>query len=300
MTVASGGFPGVVSGMVVSGTGIAPSTTVSGISGNTLTLSAQATASGTVTLTFGSGGFTYYYNNYSTTPVSLSSTTTPGSGGIQYSEIVAVGIDITFLAGPHTPTEGFQADRPSNFQTTIYLQNSSGAPAPATATKVTPPANAAIGQPLTVNATVTSNGVLADGGSVTFTVLDPTGAQLSVCTSPVDVNVTTGVASCTFTPSLGGNYIVTGAFSGTSDLQPSTGSSPIPVPIPTTTAFSGVSPGSQSLTVQVTVTASSGIPSGQVASPSSSRAVVVTGVAPSTTAREPLTAVAWPVSPSPV
>jgi hypothetical protein len=38
--------------MAVSGTGIAAGTTVSAISGTSLTLSANATASGTVTLTF--------------------------------------------------------------------------------------------------------------------------------------------------------------------------------------------------------------------------------------------------------
>ena len=53
VTVASGGFPGVVAGMSVSGTGIPAGTTVSSVAANTLTLSANATASGTgVTLTF--------------------------------------------------------------------------------------------------------------------------------------------------------------------------------------------------------------------------------------------------------
>jgi hypothetical protein len=256
VSVPSGGFPGVGSGMVVSGTGIAPQTTVAGISGSTLTLSTAATATGTVTLTFGSAGFTYYYNNYTTTPVSLSSTTTPGSGGVEYSEIVAIGIDITFLAGPHTPTEGFQADRPSNFQTTVYLQNSSGAPAPTTSVAVASSGTVASGQPLTVVATVTANGVQADGGNVTFTVTSPGGSVLSVCTSPVDVNVTTGQADCTFTPAGGGNYIVAAAFSGTSDLQPSTGSNTIPVPITTTIAITNVTPSSKTLTVQATVTPS--------------------------------------------
>ena len=43
--------------------------------------------------------FTYYYNNYSVTPVVLASTTTPTNA--QLSEIVAVAVDVTFLAGPH-------------------------------------------------------------------------------------------------------------------------------------------------------------------------------------------------------
>jgi hypothetical protein len=52
VTVASGGFPNVVAGMSVAGTGIAAGTTVSSVSGNSLTLSLAATASGTVTLSF--------------------------------------------------------------------------------------------------------------------------------------------------------------------------------------------------------------------------------------------------------
>jgi hypothetical protein len=53
VTVASGGFPGVVPGMLVTGTGIASGTTVVSVSGNSITLSQAATATGTVTLTFG-------------------------------------------------------------------------------------------------------------------------------------------------------------------------------------------------------------------------------------------------------
>jgi ABC-type phosphate transport system substrate-binding protein len=52
VTVASGGFPEVVVGMKVNGSGIPSGTTVSAISGNELTLSKAATASALVTLTF--------------------------------------------------------------------------------------------------------------------------------------------------------------------------------------------------------------------------------------------------------
>ena len=51
-TVASGGFPGVHSAEGVTGTGLAAGTAVKAVSGNALTLSQNATASGTVTLTF--------------------------------------------------------------------------------------------------------------------------------------------------------------------------------------------------------------------------------------------------------
>lgn len=270
LTVASGGFPNVLSGMLVTGTGIGPATTVLGIAGNTITMSANATASGTVTLTFGSGGFTYYYNNYSTTPVSLSSTTTPGSGGVQYSEIVAIGIDVEFLAGPNIPTEGFEADRPSNFETTVYLQNSSGQPAPATATALAASGTIATGQPLNVTATVTATGAIPDGGTVSFTVTNPSGNVVSsACSQPVYLNTSTGTAICTFTPTVNGTYTVAGTYSGTSDFQPSSGSASIPVTTTTATSLSVSGSGSGSnatLSITATVTASNGAtPTGSVA-----------------------------------
>ncbi len=175
--------------------------------------------------------FTYYYNNYSVTPVVLASTTTPTNA--QLSEIVAVGVDVTFLAGPQVPTAGFQAVHPTTFQTTVYLQNAAGAPAPTTSTSVTPPSGTiAAGSPLTVTATVSP---IPDGGTVTFTVTQG-GVALSACTSPVDVS-TSGSATCTFTPATSGTYVVTASFSGTDDFQPSTGTASITVPMSTSTTI---------------------------------------------------------------
>ena len=57
-TVASGGFPSIISKMPIVGDYITPGTVVQGISGNTLTLSQAATGSGTVTLVFYSGYYT--------------------------------------------------------------------------------------------------------------------------------------------------------------------------------------------------------------------------------------------------
>lgn len=51
-TVASGGFPGIVAGMAVSGTNIAAGTVVQYVNGNTLMLSGAATGNTTETLTF--------------------------------------------------------------------------------------------------------------------------------------------------------------------------------------------------------------------------------------------------------
>jgi hypothetical protein len=61
-TVVSGGFPSVVAGMAVYGTGIALGTTVASVEGNTLTLSQEANVGATETLSFAScvvasGGF---------------------------------------------------------------------------------------------------------------------------------------------------------------------------------------------------------------------------------------------------
>jgi len=53
-SVASGGFPGVTVGMPVSGPDIAPGTTVTAVSGNTVTLSQAALGTGSQTLDFGS------------------------------------------------------------------------------------------------------------------------------------------------------------------------------------------------------------------------------------------------------
>ena len=125
VNVSSGGFPGVLAGMDVSGPGIVLGTSVASVTMNSLSLSAPATASGTVTLSFGTP-FLYYYNNSAVTPVTLTATATPTNA--QLSEIVAVAINVTFLFGPHVPTQGFQAVRPSTFETTVYLQNAAACP----------------------------------------------------------------------------------------------------------------------------------------------------------------------------
>jgi len=63
--------------------------------------------------------FTYYKDN--------------GAGGLAalaapvpacaYPEIYALGINVSFLAGPQRPAEGYAADLPSTLRTTIYLRN---------------------------------------------------------------------------------------------------------------------------------------------------------------------------------
>ncbi|MGA2528184.1 MAG: Ig-like domain repeat protein [Acidimicrobiales bacterium] len=184
--------------------------------------------------------FTYFYNNYAVTPVVLASTNTPTSA--QLSEIVAVGVNVTFLAGPHVPIEGFQAVRPSNFITTVYLQNASGAQALTTTTTVAEsPAGSVVGTPVTLTATVTAAGSFPDGGTVTFTV-STGGSALSLCTTEEVLNTSNGQAACTFTPSVSGSYSVTAAFSGTNSYQPSSGTTPFNVLQGTTTTLTSTAP----------------------------------------------------------
>jgi hypothetical protein len=200
--------------------------------------------------------FTYYYNNV---PNGLTSTTTPTSA--QLAEIVAVNINVTFLAGPHKPVYGFHAVHASNFQTTVYLQNAAGAPAPTSSTAITPPTNPAVGSPATLTATVSP---IPDGGNITWTI-SYGGSALSVCTAPVDVDVTNGTAPCTFTPTSGGTYSVTASFSGTSDFQPSTGTASIVVPLSTTTSISeSTSKSGNQDTMTVTATVSPSAATGPV------------------------------------
>jgi type II secretory pathway pseudopilin PulG len=194
-------------------------------------------------------------------PAGFSCTTAPTPA--ELAEIVAMNIDVTFLAGPQRPIEGFQAVRPTSFETTVYLQNASGAPAPTSVVSVVATGTKAIGSPLTLTATVSPT---PDGGYVTFSVTQNTSAY---CTTAVDVSTTTGTAACTFTPPVGGTYEVSatfsGTFSGSSVFQAATSSqSAIVIPIQTTTTI-GVTPASGQLSIAATVTAADGsTPTGSV------------------------------------
>ncbi len=204
--------------------------------------------------------FTYYYDTDEGSD--LSSTTDPTDA--ELSEIVAVGIKVTFLAGPHTPTQGFQSVRSTNFVTTIYLQNASGDPAPVTTTTLAVPTDPTIGEPATLTATVAQP---PSGGTVTFT-LDFGASALSDCTSPVDVDTTTGEASCTFTPASSGTYSASAAFSGSSGSGPSSsGTVTFSVPYGTTTSLK-VQGNKTCCTYQLILTAkvtsTTGTPSGTV------------------------------------
>jgi hypothetical protein len=52
-------------------------------------------------------------------------------------EIAAVGIHVTFLAGPQTPTEGYAADQPTTLDTVVFLRGSATTPTSTTTTTST-------------------------------------------------------------------------------------------------------------------------------------------------------------------
>jgi hypothetical protein len=68
---------------------------------------------------------------------------TPVVPACAINEVAAVGIHITFLAGPQVPTEGYAADEPTTLDTIVYLRGSAMATttttAPTTTTTTTAP-----------------------------------------------------------------------------------------------------------------------------------------------------------------
>lgn len=204
--------------------------------------------------------FTYYYNDPSSSttapadgsPAGLASTTAPTTS--ELSEIVAVQIAATFLSGPHTSLAGDSTLRASNFDTTVYLQNSSGAPAPASTTSLAFSGGTSVGSTVTVTATVSP---VPDGGTVTFSSFYE-GSPTSICSGVVAVSTSTGEASCSFTPSAVGTYGFEASFSGTSHFQPSSAAlSSIAAVSPSATAVSATGGGSRgTLVVDATFTAS--------------------------------------------
>ena len=79
--------------------------------------------------------FTYYYwNNTVLTALPLQSGVLPACA---INEVAAVGVHITFLAGPQVPTEGYAADEPTTLDTIVYLRGSAMAAAAPTTTTST-------------------------------------------------------------------------------------------------------------------------------------------------------------------
>jgi prepilin-type N-terminal cleavage/methylation domain-containing protein len=67
--------------------------------------------------------FTYYsYVGTALTPLPIQTPVVPACA---INEIAAVGIHVTFLAGPQVPTEGYAAIQPTTLDTIVYLRGSS-------------------------------------------------------------------------------------------------------------------------------------------------------------------------------
>jgi hypothetical protein len=79
--------------------------------------------------------FTYYYWN--NTVLTLLPDQTPVVPACAINEVAAVGVHITFLAGPQVPTEGYAADEPTTLDTIVYLRGSAMASTATTSTTTT-------------------------------------------------------------------------------------------------------------------------------------------------------------------
>jgi prepilin-type N-terminal cleavage/methylation domain-containing protein len=78
--------------------------------------------------------FTYYdYVGTTLTPLAIQNPVP----ACAINEIAAIGIHITFLAGPQVPTEGYAADQPTTLDTVVYLRGSSTAATSTTTTTST-------------------------------------------------------------------------------------------------------------------------------------------------------------------
>ena len=78
--------------------------------------------------------FTYYsYVGTTLTPLSIQNPVP----ACALNEIAAIGIHVTFLAGPQIPTEGYAADEPTTLDTIVYLRGSSTAATSTTTTTST-------------------------------------------------------------------------------------------------------------------------------------------------------------------
>lgn len=78
--------------------------------------------------------FTYYsYVGTTLTPLAIQNPVP----ACAINEIAAIGIHITFLAGPQVPTEGYAADQPTTLDTVVFLRGSSTAPTSTTTTTST-------------------------------------------------------------------------------------------------------------------------------------------------------------------
>lgn len=149
------------------------------------------------------------------------------TNGYEYTDVVAVHVDVSFVAGPRQPTQGFAAAHPTSFETTIALQNSTGAAAPTSTIGFTFPGTIIDGESSTINAEISPPPAGNGAGTVAFDI-SINGVLQSTSCSAVPVN--NGVASCVFQPTAFGapgsncssGGIVTATYSGDTSLLSST------------------------------------------------------------------------------
>jgi hypothetical protein len=228
-----------------------------------------------------SGGsiFTYYYYNGGQCPGTTTTSTTSAVSGpsgcssftgvhslsqlppsIQYTQIVAVSINVTFLAGPNKPVLGYGGVHSSVFDTTVYLENATGTIAPETATSILTPGSILDGQPSVVQAQISP---APDGGTVSFSLQMSTGPPTTLCSGSV---VLDGVATCSWTPSTYGSGTVTATYTGDTSYLPSTSTATaITIDVTTQLAITSVLPYNDNFKINASVSDSVGqsIPTGQ-------------------------------------
>jgi hypothetical protein len=142
---------------------------------------------------------------------------------------VALEITATFLPGPRIPPEGAAAE-PSTLQTEIYLQNASATPAPSTTTTVSASASPATDYPVTLTSSVLPS---PDGGAMSFSVTQPDGTSVSCPSSALS----SGTATCTFTPLETGSYTVSAQYSGDQSFNQSSTTTTLNVAYDTSTSL---------------------------------------------------------------
>lgn len=169
----------------------------------------QASTIGTYNVAGSPDPFGYWYVDPTTGQ--LTETSDPSK---ELAEIVAVSIDVQFLAGSHGSTGLYTGSVPSTLATTIYLVNATQDPAPSTSTGLSFSGSGVAGTPQTVTATVTP---AATGGTVTFTATGPSGYMT---TSPAEA-VSGGTATWQLTPPSTGTYEVQASYTGDTSLEPS-------------------------------------------------------------------------------
>lgn len=143
--------------------------------------------------------FEYWYYEGTTevttyTPGSLIATpSSTVAGQLQISEIVAVTVNVTFLAGPGKSLVGSQSIQSAHYNTTVYLENSANETQPETHLTVVAPTTIVDNQLSVVQAVIAP---APNVGYVSFSITLPSLSEPQTICS--DEPVLGGAATCTF------------------------------------------------------------------------------------------------------